>query len=269
MQLTTVINNAKIVRPNQTKSTKGSIGIIDDKIVMVKDKIPKTAITDQTKIIDGSKLLAFPGVVDAHTHTGIYAPLADDAVSESKAAASGGVTTMLNYFRTGQYYLNRGGSYRTFYPDVLGLSDGNYYVDYAYHLASINASHIEEMDDLLTNFGVSSFKIFMFYGGYGLHGGSNQDSQRQFLMLEEHDNYDIAHFEMIMRKAAAAHPKISRNARCHIGKPPLRARRYFESVHQDCAKRDNPHGASRIQRGAPPSLRRSGNLDCLLPCKRN
>ena len=60
-------------------------------------------------VYDGRGRLAFPGVVDAHTHAGIYAPLADDALRESRAAISGGVTTMLTYFRTGQYYLNRRG----------------------------------------------------------------------------------------------------------------------------------------------------------------
>ena len=58
---------------------------------------------------DGKGWLAFPGVVDAHMHAGIYSPLAEDAVTESRAAAQGGVTSMLNYFRTGQYYLNKGG----------------------------------------------------------------------------------------------------------------------------------------------------------------
>ena len=45
---------------------------------------------------------SFPGVVDAHTHVGIYAPLDADAVSESQAAVAGGVTAMLTYVRTGQ-----------------------------------------------------------------------------------------------------------------------------------------------------------------------
>ena len=50
-------------------------------------------------------------MVDAHTHVGIYAPLRDDAVTESQAAVTGGVTTALTCVRTGQYYLNRGGPY--------------------------------------------------------------------------------------------------------------------------------------------------------------
>ena len=36
----------------------------------------------------------------------------------------GGVTSMLTYFRTGQYYLNKGGSYAEFYPEVLDISQG-------------------------------------------------------------------------------------------------------------------------------------------------
>ena len=41
---------------------------------------------------DGKNQLAFPGCVDAHMHIGIYSPLAEDALTESKAAAMGGVT---------------------------------------------------------------------------------------------------------------------------------------------------------------------------------
>ena len=134
-------------------------------------------------------------------HVGIYSPLANDAETESKAAAMGGVTSAITYFRTGQYYLNKGGPYADFYPEVLDISAGNYWVDYAYHLAPIAASHIDEMEMLLTEHGVSSFKIFMFYGGYGLHGKTDKDAQKQFLMIGDDDSYDIAHFEFIMRSA--------------------------------------------------------------------
>ena len=79
-------------------------------------------------------------------HIGIYQPLDEDAVAESKAAAMGGVTTSLNYIRTGQYYLNRGGSYREFMPEVMRRSEGRFWVDYAYHMAPIEARHIDEMD---------------------------------------------------------------------------------------------------------------------------
>ena len=87
----------------------------------------------------------FPGVVDAHMHTGIYSPLAEDAVSESRAAAQGGVTSSLNYFRTGQYYLNKGGPYAEFFPEVLKISAGKFHVDYGFHLAPMDGTHIAEI----------------------------------------------------------------------------------------------------------------------------
>jgi allantoinase len=122
-------------------------------------------------------------------------------VSESKAAAMGGVTSSLNYIRTGAYYLNRGGPYREVMPEILKLSDGRFFVDYGYHIAPIENRHLGEMEYLAVEHGVTSFKIFMFYGGYGLHGKSA--SQNEFLMLGPDDRYDIAHFEFIMRSARA------------------------------------------------------------------
>ncbi len=194
----TIIKNVHVVRPGVADAEALDIGISDGRIARVESEIP---VDDADTVIDGKNRLAFPGLVDAHMHVGIYSPLADDAVSESKAAAMGGVTTALTYFRTGQYYLNKGGPYAEFYPEVLEISDGNYWVDYGYHLAPIASSHIDEMESLLTDHGVCSFKIFMFYGGYGLHGKADKDAQRQFLMIGEDDSYDIAHFEFIMRSA--------------------------------------------------------------------
>ena len=202
-----LVKNVRVVRPNMTAVERLDIGIKDGRFARL---APAIAPHEATAVIDGKNLLAFPGCVDAHMHIGIYQPLARDAVSESKAAAMGGVTSSLTYFRTGQYYLNRGGPYREFMPEVLRLSEGNFWVDYGYHIAPIEAAHIDEMESLLTDFGVPSFKIFMFYGGYGLHGKS--DKQNDFLMIGPEERYDIAHFEFIMRSARRlmdAHPDLS------------------------------------------------------------
>ena len=76
---------------------------------------PGLAPDSASKVFNGKGRLAFPGLVDPHMHTGIYAPLDEDAVTESRAAAQGGVTTSLNYMRTGGYYLNKGGPYKDFF----------------------------------------------------------------------------------------------------------------------------------------------------------
>jgi allantoinase len=199
------IKNARVVRPNRNAVDLLDIGVKDGKFVRLAPEIrPEEAKT----VFDARGLLAFPGLVDAHMHPGIYRPLAEDAPSESRAAAMGGVTTMLNYMRSGQYYLNRGGPYRDFMPEVMKLSQGNFWVDYGYHIAPIEGAHVDEMDALLVDWGVPSFKIFMFYGGYGLHGKS--DAQNEFLMIGPEDRYDVAHFEFIMRAAKrmmAKHPE--------------------------------------------------------------
>jgi allantoinase len=191
-----VIKNARVVRPNKTSVDSLDIAIRDGKVARLAPDIQ----TEQAKeIFDAKNFLAFPGCVDAHMHIGIYAPLAQDAVSESKAAAMGGVTSSLNYIRTGHYYLNRGGPYREFMPEVFKQSDGRFWVDYGYHVAPIETGHIDEMEHLVLDHGVPSFKIFMFYGGYGLHGRSAH--QNEFLMIGPEERYDIAHFEFIMRSA--------------------------------------------------------------------
>jgi allantoinase len=189
-----LIRNVRVVRPHGNTVHVADIAIAKERIVQVAPGIDaKRAAT----VHDGKGCLAFPGVVDAHMHSGIYSPLAEDAVSESKAAAMGGVTSSLNYFRTGQYYLNKGGSYLDFYPEVLKISKGRFHVDYGYHLAPMDRTHIDELSTLIDKHGVASFKIFMFYGSHGLHGASN--AQRDFLMIGENERYDVAHFEFVMR----------------------------------------------------------------------
>jgi allantoinase len=189
-----LIKNVRVVRPHGNAVHEADIAIAGGKVAKV---APGIDVARTKETFEGRGRLAFPGVVDAHMHSGIYSPLAEDAVSESRAAAMGGVTSSLNYFRTGQYYLNKGGPYRKFFPEVLKLSKGRFHVDYGFHLAPMDATHIDEIPELISRHGVASFKIFMFYGSHGLHGAS--DAQREFLMIGKDERYDYAHFEFIMR----------------------------------------------------------------------
>ncbi|MGA7934831.1 MAG: dihydroorotase family protein [Kovacikia sp.] len=213
-----IIKNVRIVRPHQEAVELLDVGIKDGKFARI---IPNISPDQGKEVFDAQNLLGFPGVVDAHMHIGIYQPLDRDALTESKAAAMGGVTTSLNYIRTGQYYLNKGGSYKNFFPEVLALSQGNFFVDYGYHIAPISTTHIDEMHMLFEEYGIGSFKIFMFYGGYGLHGLSDQ--QNLFLMINKEERYDFAHFEFIMRglsRLRELHPessaRISLSLHCEV-----------------------------------------------------
>ena len=189
-----LIRNVRVVQPHLDATIDADIAITDGKVAAVQVGIdPSTA----DEVVDGQGRFAFPGAVDAHQHWGIYNPLPEDAVSESRASAQGGVTTGITYMRTGQYYLYKGGPYAEFFPEVLELADGNAHIDYAFHLAPMMREHIDELGMLVDDFGVASFKIFMFYGSHGLHGRSSDQSE--FLMTPPDERYDYAHFEFVMR----------------------------------------------------------------------
>lgn len=188
-----LIRNVKVVSATADPIV-GDIAVKDGKIAAIESSINAELAKH---VVDGEGKLAFPGVIDAHQHWGIYNPIDQDIVSESRASAQGGVTTGINYTRTGQYYMNEGGSYAQFMPKVLNACAGRSHIDYAFHVAPMSKQHIDELPMLTNEFGVTSFKIYMFYGGFGLHGASS--SQREFLMLPEGENYDIAHFEFVMR----------------------------------------------------------------------
>jgi allantoinase len=202
-----IVKNVRVVRPGAGAPVESDIGVRNGKFSRIAPNLP---VAEAKEVYDGKGRLAFPGVVDAHMHAGIYAPLKEDAVSESRAAAQGGVTSMLNYFRTGQYYLNRGGPYAKFFPEVLRISQGKFHVDYGYHLAPMDSTHIREIPMLVEKHGVASFKIFMFYGSHGLHGRS--DEQRKFLMIGKEERYDYAHFEFVMRAVQAARERFPEKA---------------------------------------------------------
>ena len=202
-----LIKNVSVVCDGQADPVRVDIGITDGKIARLEADIPAA---EAARVVDGRGRVAFPGVVDAHQHWGIYNPLETDTATESRACAQGGVTTALNYMRTGQYYLNKGGPYAEFFPQVLAAAEGKSLVDYAFHLAPMSKEHIGELPDIVSDFGVSSFKIFMFYGSHGLHGRSS--NQSSFLMIPEDERYDYAHFEFVMRgvqKAREAHPELA------------------------------------------------------------
>lgn len=202
-----LIRNVSVVRPDVGTVEDLDIGISGGSIDELTTGL-KSA--DFTEVFDGEGMLAFPGAVDVHQHWGIYNPPEIDTETESRAAAQGGVTTGITYMRTGQYYLNKSGPYSEFFPEVLERSEGKAFVDYAFHIAPMMRQHIDEIEELVITHGVSSFKIFMFYGSHGLHGRSSDQSK--FLMTPPDESYDLAHFEFIMRgiqAARVAHPDLA------------------------------------------------------------
>ena len=198
-----LVKNVRLVRPNTDTVETMDVAIQDGKFARI---APDIASEDAAQVYDGKGLLAFPGAIDPHTHVGIYVNPYEDAPTESAAAASGGVTVLIPYVRTGSLYLNMGGSLRDFWAKLMQQSEGRYYVDYGYHVSPIAGAQISEMEFLATECGAPNYgEVFMFYGIHGLHGRS--DMQSQWLMLDEGDQYDLAHFDAICRETARLQEK--------------------------------------------------------------
>jgi allantoinase len=194
-----ILRNVDLVDPDSETTRRCDIAVSNGTIAVIGADLSADTATD---VVEAEGLLAFPGAVDVHQHWGIYNDLSDDTDTESRASAQGGVTTGITYMRTGQYYMNRSGPYSEIFPQVLAKSEGRAFIDYGFHLAPMMNEHIGEIPDLIDTFGVSSFKIFMFYGSHGLHGRS--DDQSSFLMTPPDERYNIAHFEFVMRGIQAA-----------------------------------------------------------------
>jgi dihydropyrimidinase/allantoinase len=172
------------------------LGIRDGRIAALTDAIPPA---DAGQVIDARGRLVLPGAVDSHFHIGIYRDLAIDAESETRSALAGGVTTVVSYFRTGSHYLNKSGPYRTIFPEVVAATEGHAHTDFAYHLGIMTTEQLDEIDWLVREQGVASFKYYMFYKGLNLTSDSTRGTD--YTMS---DSYDLGHLYRLMTKVAAA-----------------------------------------------------------------
>jgi dihydroorotase-like cyclic amidohydrolase len=189
-----VLLNGTVVFP-EVGIVRADLGISDGRIAGIADRL---AAGDGDEVLDARGLHVFPGAVDSHFHVGIYRPFRDDAQSESLSAVSGGVTTILTYFRTGHHYLNKTGPYREIFPEVLSLSERNFWCDYGYHIAPMTTAQLDEVEWLVDQ-GVCSFKFYMFYKALTLAADSTNG--RGYTMADE---YDLGHLYELMSRVAAA-----------------------------------------------------------------
>lgn len=184
------------------------LGLRGGKIAAIADGLEPR---DGEEVVNAKGLVVFPGAVDAHFHIGIYRPVAVDARSETESSLVGGVTTVLSYFRTGQHYLNKTGPYREIIPEVLAATAGNAFTDYGYHIAPMTADQIGEIDWMVREAGVATFKYFMFYKGLNLSADS---TDAKALTMSE--SYDLGHLYAIMEETARAEVRYGTRGRISV-----------------------------------------------------
>lgn len=201
-----IIKNAQLVL--EEKVIMADIAVSAGKIAKIE---PNIDIDSALKIFDATGKTVFPGGVDCHTHLGIYRPIDEDSLSETKSALTGGVTSMLTYFRTGQHYMNTAGSYKEILPLVINGIGKNAFTDFGVHLSPMTDEHVGEMEWLVSQ-GVTTFKYFMFYKGLNLSASS--DNAKELTMSS---SYDLGHLYRIMEKCAElnkSHGSLSVSVHC-------------------------------------------------------
>jgi allantoinase len=175
---------------------RADVGVRDGRVVAIEDAIDPSRCDE---VVDARGKVVLPGAVDGHFHIGIYRPVSADAESETRSALVGGVTSVVSYFRTGSHYLNKTGSYREIYPEVLRATEGHSYTDFGYHLGIMTSAQVSEIDWLVGEMGVASFKYYMFYKGLNLSSSSTAGTA--YTMS---DVYDLGHLYRFMEAVSAA-----------------------------------------------------------------
>lgn len=175
---------------------RADVGIRDGRVVAIQEAIDPSQCDD---VVDARGKFVLPGAVDGHFHIGIYRPVSEDAESETRSALVGGVTSVVSYFRTGSHYLNKTGTYREIYPEVLRATEGHSFTDFGYHLGIMTSAQVSEVDWLVGEMGVASFKYYMFYKGLNLSSSSTAGTT--YTMS---DVYDLGHLYRLMESVSAA-----------------------------------------------------------------
>ena len=152
MKADLVIRNARVV--THAGETFGGVAVSGGTIVAVgaDDALPAGA-----REIDADGRVLMPGVIDPHCHLGVNYPYDEDMRSETAQAARGGITTILLYIRTKEP------SYIPFYRERATVGEENVHVDFGFHFGIQREEHIHELDAIVAETGVRSFKLYFGY----------------------------------------------------------------------------------------------------------
>src|SRR5919108_346336 len=149
-------NTCDILIANAAGVSIPSVGIVRTNIMIEGGRIK--ALTNSTENVQASMKInaqgkyVLPGIIDPHVHYGVYLPVEEAAKTESKSAASGGVTTMMRMLRLADRYDNN-------VVRQLQASRGTHHIDYGIHASILKPAQLEDIK-FLKSVGINSYKIY-------------------------------------------------------------------------------------------------------------
>ena len=161
--LDTVIRNGTVIATDG--ATRADIGVLDGKIAAIGRGLPYRS----AETIDASGSLVLPGAIDVHTHFETRIgddQTADDFESGTRAAAAGGVTTIVNFAIQGP-----GESLWSAVERELAKAEGACHIDYGFHVGVTDATVLDEIESLAAA-GFTTFKMFTALGATALNDQS-------------------------------------------------------------------------------------------------
>ena len=162
MKLDTIIRGGRVVTAGET--VQADIGIRGEKIVAIGKQLAQTH-GNGAKVINAQGRYVIPGGVDVHVHLALPfcgTVSADDYDSGTRAAACGGVTTLIDFaIPYGQETLQQAvDNWRSRAADKAC-------VDYSFHLAITNWERQKKDIQKMIDQGIPTFKQFMIYAKEG------------------------------------------------------------------------------------------------------
>lgn len=153
---TILIKQAKIINFNDEKTA--DVLIKNGKIVKIDTNITQT----NAKIIEAKSKYLFPGGIDPHVHLNLPTAAgnsADNFITGGNAALNGGTTSIIDFVTP-----NRGQSLVDAYLQRIKEAE-NCPVNVRFHVSPVEwrQTTADEMEQLVTKYGVKSFKIYTAY----------------------------------------------------------------------------------------------------------
>ncbi len=177
MKCDTLIRGGKVVIPR--------VGVQDVDIAITNGKVvalsSRGSDVQAKAAIDASGKYVMPGVVDPHVHWGHSGEIEPEIPIESRAAAIGGCTSIIQFSGAGGFRFKKlavmtptatakaGTEQR---PDLgedlgfnwfKGLVEKLSYIDVGFHFQTINEGLTARFDSFIRDWGISSFKFLMAY----------------------------------------------------------------------------------------------------------